>query len=316
MTLRSSTQSSSMNVSGVSQHNYRVKIPPFDDVKDNLDDYLRRFERYVVSQQVDKSEWALHLSTLLKGKALEVYSRLSSSDALDYDILTKAFQKRYQLTEEGFRTKFRACKSERAESPIEFVARLSQYFSRWAELSNIDQTYDSLANLILKEQFLNVCNQDIVVHLKEKKLANTDEMAGVAEIYMEAHNFKSFGGNKMSNPDQSKSNFKAKDKTNLSNSGSTSQNKTLNVKGKTDNTNIRCYICQHLGHKADRCTKPKKTKTVASVGLTPSIRTPPGRGGHGNQLLYRPPPRAGGVTLGFHFGISSDKLLKFAACFH
>ena len=95
-------------------------------------------------------------------------------------------------------------------------------------------------------------------------------MAGVAEIYMEAHNFKSFGGNKMSNPDQSKSNFKAKDKTNLSNSGSTSQNKTSNVKGKTDNTNIRCYNCQTLGHKADHCTKPKKTKTVASVGLRPT----------------------------------------------
>ena len=56
--------------------------------------------------------------------------------------------------------------------------------------------------------------------------------------------------------------------------------------------------------------------TVASVGLTSSIRAPPGRGVHGNQLLYGPPPRAGGVTLGFRFGISSDRLLKFAACFH
>ena len=34
----------------------------------------------------------------------------------------------------------------------------------------------------------------------------------------------------------------------------------------------------------------------------------------GNQLLYGP-PRAGGVTLGFRFGISNDKLLQFAACF-
>ena len=61
---------------------------------------------------------------------------------------------------------------------------------------------------------------------------------------------------------ESKSNFKAKDKTNFSNSGSKSQNKTSNVKGKTDNTNIRCYNCQSLGHKADRCTKPKKTKML------------------------------------------------------
>ena len=80
------------------------------------------------------------------------------------------------MTEEGFRTKFRACKPERGESLIEFVARLSHYFSRWVELSNIDQTYDSLANLILKEQFLNICNQEIVVHLKEKKLATIEVM--------------------------------------------------------------------------------------------------------------------------------------------
>ena len=136
------------SVSVVSQHNYRVKIPPFDDVKDNLDDYLHRFERYVVSQHVDKSEWALHLSTL-KGKALEVYSRLLSSDALDYDILTKALQKRYQLTEEGFRITFRACKPERGESAILDLASISAGGLN----SNIDQTYDSLPNPILKEQF-------------------------------------------------------------------------------------------------------------------------------------------------------------------
>ena len=56
---------------------------------------------------------------------------------------------------------------------------------------------------------------------------------------------------------------------------------------------------------------PDKNKTYILNSFNAS---PPGRGGHGNQLLYG--PRAGGVTLGFHFGISSDRLLKFAACFH
>ena len=42
---------------------------------------------------------------------------------------------------------------------------------------------------------------------------------------------------------------------------------------------------------------------------------PPGWGGHGNQLMYGP-PRAGGVTLSFCFGISNDKILRFVASFH
>ena len=46
--------------------------------------------------------------------------------------------------------------------------------------------------------------------------------------------------------------------------------------------------------------------------LTPSIRDPPWRRGHGNQLLYRHPPGWGGVTLIFCFGMSDDKILRFS----
>ena len=49
--------------------------------------------------------------------------------------------------------------------------------------------------------------------------------------------------------------------------------------------------------------------------ITPSIRDPPGRGGHDNQLMYGP-PGPGGVTLSFCFGIFNDKILEFVASFH
>ena len=94
----------------------KLKIPPFEDGKDNLDAYLLRFERYVRSQNIEKKHWALHLSTLLRGKALEVYSRMSTDDALNYDALITALQKRYRLTEDGFRIKFRTCKPERRDT--------------------------------------------------------------------------------------------------------------------------------------------------------------------------------------------------------
>ena len=42
-------------------------------------------------------------SSLLSGKALEVYGRLPISDATDYEKIKGALRKRYNLTQEGFR---------------------------------------------------------------------------------------------------------------------------------------------------------------------------------------------------------------------
>lgn len=82
------------------------KLPFFDEEKDNVDAYLQRFERYAKSQSWDESEWAVNLSALLKGKALDVYSRLALGDATKYPALRVALLKRFHLTAYGFQQKF------------------------------------------------------------------------------------------------------------------------------------------------------------------------------------------------------------------
>ncbi|KAL3880536.1 hypothetical protein ACJMK2_032770 [Sinanodonta woodiana] len=89
------------------------KLPPFDDNEDNLDSYLHRFERYATIQKWQRDNWSLHLSALLKGKALDVYSRLPVNDTLNYDALKEALLKRYELTKQGFRKKFKSSKPEK-----------------------------------------------------------------------------------------------------------------------------------------------------------------------------------------------------------
>ena len=57
----------------------RVKLPElpsFTDGKDDLDSYLLRFERYATVAEWNRDSWAMHLSALLSGNALDVYSRL------------------------------------------------------------------------------------------------------------------------------------------------------------------------------------------------------------------------------------------------
>ena len=60
------------------------KLPSFIDEKDELDSYLLHFERYA-----EKDTWAIKLSALLTGRAMDVYTRMSDTDANDYDKLKK-----------------------------------------------------------------------------------------------------------------------------------------------------------------------------------------------------------------------------------
>ena len=80
-------------------HARNPKLPYFEETKDKMDSYLSRFEKYAVANKWDRSIWAVYLSALLKGRALEVYDRLSVADANDYEKLKDALLKNFDMTE-------------------------------------------------------------------------------------------------------------------------------------------------------------------------------------------------------------------------
>ena len=163
------------------------KLPAFCDGKDNMDAYLKRFEKFAANANWPVEKWATNLSALLQGKALDVYSRLSPEEAKNYEKLRDALLKRYQLTEEGFRQKFRTSKQETGETAGQFVIRLKNYLARWMELGKVPESFEGLRDLLLREQFLTVSNKNLVLFLKERKIKSVNEMTELAEQYMEAH---------------------------------------------------------------------------------------------------------------------------------
>ena len=208
------------------------KLPSFTE-KDDLDAYIERFERFATCQKWDRADWAVNLSALLTGKALEVYSRLSVDDAKDFQKLKEALLKRYQLTEEGFRHKFRESKAEEGESPGQYVVRLSNYLTRWMKLGGVEEDYDGLRGLVIREQFLNTCNSDLATYLKERDCKTLDEMTKLAERYLEAH------GGKLSDK-------KRIDRT-------VRKTETEQKEHRDDKEYRRCYKCQKTGHLARDC---------------------------------------------------------------
>jgi hypothetical protein len=108
-------------------------------------------------------------------------------EANDYTALKKAVLKRYQLTEEGFRLKFRDSKPLQGETVFQFIARLRRYFNRWTEMAEIEDTYKALSDLLIREQFIQSCSQDLALFIKERMPRSVEDVTMLAEQYIEAH---------------------------------------------------------------------------------------------------------------------------------
>ena len=162
------------------------KIPAFNEGKDEMDSFLLRFERYATAQKWEPDTWATGLSALLQGKALDGYALMPKEDALNYDKLKVALLKRYELTEEGFKRKYKKCRPENGETFQQFTTRMKSYFTRWIDMASIEKSYEGLQDLILREQLTFICNRDLELFLREREPKSLEQASKLADQYKEA----------------------------------------------------------------------------------------------------------------------------------
>ncbi|GFO47790.1 retroviral-like aspartic protease 1 [Plakobranchus ocellatus] len=137
------------------------KLPNFQDGRDDFDIWMTRFGRFAESNGWSREKWSSSLCALLTGRALDCYGRLSAEQAEDYDKVKETLMKRYDLTEDGYRRKFRTSKPAEGESLDIFIVRIVMYLDRWIELSKTDKSYEKLRHLIVREQFMDACPEDL-----------------------------------------------------------------------------------------------------------------------------------------------------------
>ena len=127
-------------------HAHDPKLPYFDESKDKMDSYLSRFEKYATANEWKKRIWAAYSSALLKGRALDVYDRLSVDDAADNEKLKEALLKNFDMTERVFRKKFRYKIPEKSETFIQFSSRLRSYLNKWLKMAKIEESYEAVCD--------------------------------------------------------------------------------------------------------------------------------------------------------------------------
>ena len=235
------------------------ELPVFDDTKDNIDNYLGRFERFAKIQKWETTHYATVLSALLTGRALTTYARLSSEDAADYIKIKQALLKTYNHTEEGFREKFRNSKPKDNESPGQFMTRIEIYCNRWLETAGVS-TYDAMKHLIVKEQFLNMCPQSLSVHLKERPYVDLTDMCAQADRYVEAHKQKMVNiPRKIDeyNKDMENSMVEQRNKKDCYNCGKLGHVRAA-CRNEVGGNEQKCYNCNRYGHLEETCRNKKE----------------------------------------------------------
>ena len=80
---------------------------------------------------------------------------------MDYERLKVALLERYDFTERGYREKFRKARPEGHESPSQFIFRLRNYFPKWVELAEVEQTFMVVVDLFVHEHFTSSCSKDL-----------------------------------------------------------------------------------------------------------------------------------------------------------
>nr|XP_055025010.1 uncharacterized protein LOC129414922 [Misgurnus anguillicaudatus] len=133
------------------------KIPVFQQGED-IESYLRRFERLAKTWRWPQEEWSCRLVPLLTGQALEAYLAMDEDQAEQYSELREALLAKFDVSAETYRQRFRAATVPAGESPTESYNRLKNLFNRWVRPE--DHTKEEIGEIVILEQLLRVLPYD------------------------------------------------------------------------------------------------------------------------------------------------------------
>ncbi|KAK8719265.1 hypothetical protein OTU49_014141, partial [Cherax quadricarinatus] len=86
------------------------------------------------------------------------------------------------------RSEFRHIKITPNQNYMQFLTTLFRLFDSWIDSAEVDHAFESLRDLMVRDQFLSSVNSDLRIFIKERNIHTAAEMAQAADIYACAHN--------------------------------------------------------------------------------------------------------------------------------
>ena len=158
----------------------------FQEKLEGIDQFLERFQSLAEVNNLDPTKWALKLSLSLRGRAYEVYARLSPEERNNFDEVKRALLKQFEVSSENYRKKFRNTRKERHETFKQFGNRLDLYLTQWVKMSDTEQTYEGLSQLMVMDQLREIMPSDTRRFVDEQGAKSLSEAIELADRFQEA----------------------------------------------------------------------------------------------------------------------------------
>ncbi|XP_078508461.1 uncharacterized protein LOC144768563 [Lissotriton helveticus] len=268
---------------------------------DDIHKWMTALERACMVQQVPQDQWAAILWYSFSEKGRDRHLTVRPEDAKHYSVLKSALIEGFGLTTEQYRLLFRDTQKAQTQNWTDFVDCATKALEGWLQGSKVSD-YTGLYNLIMREQILNNCtNQLLHQYLIDSDLPSPQELGKKADKWVRTRikqKPQNQGGDQKKT-DQKGGNQKDKEKDQKS-SGPQSSNKeggSQNGNKKKKNNDPKkpwCNTCKSVSHWGSECTKTNPVPTTAA----PKAPAPPSSVSSGGTQ----PKGVVGLTLGTEVG--------------
>ena len=247
---------------------------------EDIDDYFRIFEMTAKAQLIPQEEWLGSLIPRLSEKAKSIYLEIVGPDAQDYNKSKDIILKAYQLNVDHFRYRFRHSEKKAGEDFGQWAHRTRRYLNRWMTVAEAIEDREKILEQIVIERLLEGVGPELRVWLKERKPNTAEELANLANDYVQSRKGPLIDGKYISGKRNDFKLPKKKDFCKMSdegyenNKGNFDRQNFGKFQNNFDKSKVKCFSCKEKAHYAHECSeKKKRTQNPVLLGMSKGYNT-------------------------------------------
>ncbi|KAK7495409.1 hypothetical protein BaRGS_00013348 [Batillaria attramentaria] len=231
-----------------------LKLPAFDEEKEDLDTFLGRIER---------------------GPTAEVYLELTDEQVADFEQARASLREAFQLNGEYYRRQLRSTRKQERETFPQFVTRLGRLLGKWISLSGKERTFEGLWDLVLQKQLLQIVSFELETFLRQQDIIDVKDAASRAEKFVEARRSTRSGSSRWKYDRNNRSTTKGStEKSSKDGTDSKLDSKASTSGGASSAGKGLCHLCHNPGHYKRECPERKAKERLTVITVASSLPTP------------------------------------------
>ena len=166
---------------------FQFKVQSFNGKNEDIDKFLRVFERQCTLQNIAEKDWPGYLIQSLKEKAREAIAFMDI-ERMSYKDMKLQLLQYFVKTPDFYRLKFHNVQITDSDEPTAFVEDIKNYLLTWLEMSKVDITKpEQIINMLLLDKVLRMASDKLFSYIKERDIKTSQDIIKALQQFKDSH---------------------------------------------------------------------------------------------------------------------------------